>query len=69
MLIQPYLSFDGRCDEAMEFYRGALGAELTALMRFKESPDPAMHPPGLEESDSLACAHLRSQGATRRRKA
>ncbi len=46
MQVQPYLFFDGRCDEALEFYRGALGAEVTFLMRFKENPDPAGCPPG-----------------------
>jgi PhnB protein len=40
MLIQPYLFFDGRCEEAIEFYKRALGAEVTALMRNKESPEP-----------------------------
>ena len=44
-VVQPYLFFDGRCEEALEFYRHTLGAEVTALMRFKESPDPAMCPP------------------------
>jgi PhnB protein len=51
MLVQPYLSFEGRCEEAVEFYRRALGAEVTMLMRFKESPDPAAArrvPPGSE---------------------
>jgi PhnB protein len=38
MAIQPYLFFDGRCDEAIEFYRRALGAELMFLMRFVELP-------------------------------
>jgi PhnB protein len=38
MQVQPYLFFDGRCEEALEFYRSALGAEITALMRFKEGP-------------------------------
>jgi PhnB protein len=38
--VQPYLNFDGRCEEALEFYRKALGAEVTMLMRFKESPEP-----------------------------
>src|SRR6266852_8722950 len=46
MQIQPYLFFDGRCEEAIEFYRGALGAEVTMLMRFKDSPEQAMVPPG-----------------------
>jgi uncharacterized glyoxalase superfamily protein PhnB len=32
--------FDGRCEEAVAFYRGALGAEVTMLMRFKDSPEP-----------------------------
>jgi PhnB protein len=40
MQIQPYLFFDGRCEEALEFYRDALGAEVTMLMRFKENPEP-----------------------------
>jgi PhnB protein len=45
MQLQPYLYFDGRCEEAVEFYRNALGAEVTFLMRFKDSPDP--HQPGM----------------------
>jgi PhnB protein len=51
MQVQPYLFFDGRCEEAIEFYRKALGAEVTMLMRFKESPEPpqpGMVPPGSE---------------------
>jgi PhnB protein len=46
MKLQPYLFFDGRCDEAIDFYGRALGAELVTLMRFKEAPDPGMAPPG-----------------------
>jgi PhnB protein len=52
MQVQPYLFFDGRCEEAIEFYRSALGAEVTMLMRFKENPEPqecSMVPPGSEE--------------------
>ena len=51
MLIQPYLFFDGRCEEAVEFYRHTLGAEVKMLMRYKESPEhppPGMVPPGSE---------------------
>ena len=43
--ITPYLFFGGRCEEAINFYRRALGAELDMLMRFEESPEPA--PPGM----------------------
>lgn len=43
-MIQPYLFFNGRCEEAIEFYRKALGAEVEMMMRFKESPEP--HQPG-----------------------
>ena len=46
MQVTSYLSFNGRCDEAGAFYRKALGAEVTMLMRFKESPDQAMCAPG-----------------------
>jgi PhnB protein len=45
MIVQSYLSFNGRCEEAIEFYKKALGAELTMLMRWNESPDPP--PPGM----------------------
>ena len=51
MLVQPYLFFDGRCEEAIEFYRSKLGAEVTMLMRFRDSPEPhqpGMIPPGSE---------------------
>ncbi|WP_266171483.1 VOC family protein [Dyella subtropica] len=40
MLAQPYLNFDGRCQEALDFYQKALGAEVTMLMRFKDNPEP-----------------------------
>jgi PhnB protein len=49
MKVQSYLFFDGRCEEALEFYRKTLGAEVTMLMRFKDSPvppQPGMCPPG-----------------------
>jgi len=51
MQVQPYLYFEGRCEEAIEFYRKALGAEVTTLMRYKDSPEPhqpGMVPPGAE---------------------
>ena len=48
MPIQPYLFFDGRSEEAAEFYRRAVGAEVQMMMRFKDCPDPqpGMTPPG-----------------------
>jgi len=39
MQIQPYLFFDGRCEEAINFYQKALGAKVEMMMRFKESPE------------------------------
>ena len=44
MLVEPYLFFDGKCEEALEFYRRTIGAEVTALLRWKDSPDPAAMP-------------------------
>ena len=50
MQVQAYLSFGGRCEEALAFYKQAIGAEVTMMMRWKESPEPAMKaPPGREE--------------------
>ena len=42
--ISPYLFFSGRCEEALEFYREAVGAHVEMVMRYNESPDPI--PPG-----------------------
>ena len=50
-VVEPYLFFEGRCEEAIEFYRRALGAEVNMLMRFKDSPEPPQPgfvPPGSE---------------------
>jgi len=51
MLVQPYLFFHGDCEEALAFYKKALAAEITMLMRYNESPEPpppGMVPPGWE---------------------
>jgi PhnB protein len=45
MTIEPYLFFNGRCEEAIEFYKKVLGAEVLMLMRYKESREPT--PPGM----------------------
>jgi PhnB protein len=52
MQVQPYLFFEGRCEEALEFYRQALDAQVDMLMRFKESPEappPGAVAPGSED--------------------
>ncbi len=58
MIVQAYLNFDGRCEEALEFYQRALGAKLEMLMRFRESPEPP--PPGMvapgSENKVMHCA-------------
>ncbi len=59
MQVQPYLFFDGRCEEAIEFYRQALGAQVEMLMRFRDSPEPP--PPGCapNSGDKIMHAALR----------
>lgn len=49
MKVQPYLFFGGRCEEALTFYSQALGAEIVALIRYKDGPDASTVPPGAEE--------------------
>lgn len=49
MVVQPYIFFDGRCEEAIEFYKKTLGAEVQMLMRFKDGPDQSMCAPGSED--------------------
>lgn len=53
-VIQPYLFFNGRCEEALEFYRSALGAEVQMVMRFKDSPEPH---PGLASGNEEKIMH------------
>lgn len=51
-IVEPYLFFSGRCEEALEFYRTALGAEIGMVMRFDEAPEPPpadMLAPGFEK--------------------
>jgi PhnB protein len=65
MSLTPYLFFDGRCEEAIEFYKKTLGAEVEMAMRFKESPDPlppAMNAPGIE--NKIMHASFRIGGTT-----
>jgi PhnB protein len=65
MQVQPYLFFDGRCEEALEFYCQALGATVEMLMRYKESPEPP--PPGMvppDMADKVMHASLRIGDST-----
>lgn len=59
MTIQPYLFFAGRCDEAIAFYRGALGAEVTMLLRFKDSPEPPCGDPDPATAEKIMHCSLR----------
>jgi PhnB protein len=45
MPVQPYLFFDGSCEQALQFYQRAIGAKVEMLMRYRESPEPP--PPGM----------------------
>ena len=58
-IIQPYLFFDGKCEEAIEFYKKALGADVKMLMRFKDSPEPPK--PGCTPSDMNKVMHAQFQ--------
>ncbi len=54
-IVQPYVFFDGKCEEALEFYKKGLGAEVNMLMRYKDSPEPP--PPGCGPTDSNKVMH------------
>jgi PhnB protein len=54
-IVQPYVFFDGKCEEAIEFYKKSLGAEVVVLMRFKDSPEAP--PPGCAPADSNKIMH------------
>ena len=56
MKVQPYLMFHGRCEEAINFYKAELGAEVLALLRFKENPPPADRvPPNWDNKVMHSC--------------
>ncbi|MBF0147794.1 MAG: VOC family protein [Magnetococcales bacterium] len=59
MNVEPYLFFEGRCDEAITLYRNVLGAEVTFLMRFRDSPEPPEHWPSADAGDKVMHANLR----------
>src|SRR5476651_662908 len=61
MEVQPYLVFDGRCEEALEFYKKAIGAKVDRIVRMKDSPEPAAPgtlPPGSENKVMHATFHV-----------
>jgi PhnB protein len=58
MKIEPYLFFDGRAEEAIEFYKKAVGAKVTALMRFSDNPDTAGCPPPPGSENKIMHANL-----------
>lgn len=61
MQAQPYLFFDGRCEEALEFYKRALGIKVEMLMRYSDNPDagkPGACPPGADNKVMHAAFHV-----------
>jgi PhnB protein len=64
-VLQPYLFFNGQCEQALDFYKKALGAEVEMLMRFKDSPEVCTPPQGLPKSfeNKVMHAELRVGGA------
>ena len=65
MAVTPYLFFDGRCEEALDFYKRTLGAEVGMLMRVKDSPQPppaGTYPPGSE--NKIMHSSFRINGTT-----
>ena len=62
MQIQPYLFFEGRADEAIAFYKKAVGAKTEMVMRFKEAPDQSMISPG--SADKVMHAAIKIGDAT-----
>ncbi|ODA65991.1 hypothetical protein A7A08_03135 [Methyloligella halotolerans] len=58
MPLTPYLFFNGRCDEALQFYKEAIGAKVDALMRYKEAPDQSQIAPEQKEKVMHSAFHI-----------
>jgi len=65
MQTQVYLFFDGRTEEALDFYKKTLGAEVEMMMRFRDNPEKDKHPescpPGAEDKVMHSCFKLGDQ--------
>ena len=58
MNVEPYLFFEGRTEEALEFYKSRLGAKVEFLMRYKDNPDPKYNPPNSSEKVMHSCFRI-----------
>lgn len=58
MQIQPYLFFEGRTEEALEFYKSKLNAKVEFLLRYKDNPDPKYNPPNSAEKVMHSCFRI-----------
>lgn len=61
--VEPYLSFDGRCAEAIEFYKKAVDAEVLMLMHFKDAPPCGDQPTPTIALDKVMHCSLRIGGS------
>ena len=61
MALNPYLFFDGTCEQALDFYKDALGAEIVSMMRYKDAPPMEGAPP--DQGERVMHAHVRIQGS------
>jgi PhnB protein len=59
MYVQPYVFFNGRCEEALDYYCAKLGAEVTVKMRYKEAPPDAHNPPRPELAEKIMHANVK----------
>lgn len=59
MLVQSYLFFEGRCEEALDFYTSALGATVEMMMRYKDNPEPPRAECTPPDSNKIMHASLR----------
>ncbi|HEU5095873.1 MAG TPA: VOC family protein [Reyranella sp.] len=64
MNVQPYLSFEGRCEEAINFYKSTVGAKVEMMMRFKEAPADQQAMISPESKDKVMHAALKIGEAT-----
>jgi PhnB protein len=62
--LQPYLFFDGRCQEAIDFYKKAVGAQVEMLMHFKDSPEPSQGGCANAPGDKVMHANIRIGNST-----
>lgn len=56
--VNPYLNFNGNCQEAFDFYKSVFGTEYAMVMKFSDVPQEFQGPSGLSGDEGNMIMHI-----------